>query len=65
MGFRRKIMICVAAVAGTGLGAASTAEAQVCHHLGRWVLVNGSYVCSGDYTSGQCVWTDDCRRNIE
>lgn len=65
MGFTRKVMIRAAALAGIGLATGSAVDAQVCQHLGRWTLVNGSYVCSGDYTSGQCVWSDDCRRNIE
>lgn len=65
MRFNRKIMICVAAFAGITLGKASTADAQVCRHIGMWTLVNGRYVCSGYYTSGQCLWYDDCRVSVE
>jgi hypothetical protein len=64
MGFRRKIRICAIALAGIGLGTASTAGAQRCQHIGMWSLVNGHYVCSGD-TSGQCLWYDDCRVNAD
>ena len=66
MTFNRKIMVRVAALAGIGLVAVSTADAQtVCRHVGQWKLVDGKYVCSGDYPSGPCVWYDDCRVNVE
>jgi hypothetical protein len=62
----RKITICVAALAGVGFGATRVANAQnVCRHIGQWTLIDGRYVCTGHYASGQCVWTDDCRVNVE
>lgn len=65
MGINRKIVIRAAALAGLGLGAVSAADAQVCQHIGRWTRTADGYVCSGHYATGDCVWTDDCRRNIE
>ena len=66
MRFDRKVILRVAALAGLGLGAAGVAHAQkVCRHIGNWTLVDGRYVCAGQYISGQCVWTDDCRVNVE
>ena len=60
--FGRKTMICVATLAAIGLGTASTADAQkACRHIGQWTRVYGRFVCSGDYTSGHCLWYDDCR----
>lgn len=66
MRLNRKIMICAAFV-GTALGTASALHAQktVCEHIGKWQLVDGRMVCAGDYPSGQCVWTDDCRVNVD
>jgi hypothetical protein len=61
MGVSRKIRICAAALAGLGLGMASTADAQRCQHIGRWTRTADGFVCSGDYTSGECLWYDDCR----
>jgi hypothetical protein len=62
MRFRRKIMICVAALSGTVLGAASTADAQnICRHIGKWTMLEGRYSCKGDHLDGHCIWTDDCR----
>lgn len=65
MNFSRTIMVCVAALAGVGLGAATAAEAQVCRHIGTWSLNDGHWVCSGDYVAGHCVWYDDCRVNVD
>lgn len=65
MRFTGKIMICVAALAGIGLAAASTAHAEVCKHIGMWTRTEDGYVCSGDYAVGQCVWYDDCRKYAE
>jgi hypothetical protein len=66
MGFKRKIMICAAALASVGLGPGSTADAQVgCRHIGMWTRTVDGFVCAGDYYGGQCVWTDDCRKNVE
>ncbi|HLM69752.1 MAG TPA: hypothetical protein VK358_19570 [Longimicrobium sp.] len=61
----RKIILGAATLVGIGLAAASTAEAQVCQHIGKWTRVGDGWVCSGDYTSGHCTWTDDCRVNAE
>jgi len=59
-------MMCIAMLAGVGLGTASTADAQkVCRHIGKWMLVESRYVCRGDHADGHCVWTDDCRMNVE
>lgn len=60
----RMTRICVAALAGLGFANATYAQ-KVCRHIGNWSLVDGRYVCSGYYTSGQCVWTDDCRVNAD
>lgn len=65
MRFKRKSMICAAALAGIGLVTASTAHAEACRHFGRWTLTDDGYVCSGDYDSPQCLWYDDCRVNVE
>lgn len=64
MRFRRKTTICMAALVGVGLGSATTADAA-CRHIGRWTLMEYGYVCQGFYTSGNCIWTDDCRVNAE
>jgi hypothetical protein len=65
MGFNRKIILPAATLVAIGLTAASTAEAQVCQHIGKWVRDGDGWACSGYYTSGHCVWTDDCRVNAE
>lgn len=65
MRFDRKTMVCVAALGGLALGTASVVHAQKkCEHYGRWTLVDGNYVCSGNYTSSHCIWYDDCRVNV-
>jgi hypothetical protein len=64
MRFGRKAMICAAALGG--LGTASVVYAQKrCEHYGQWKLVNGNYVCSGNYTSSHCIWYDDCRVYVD
>jgi hypothetical protein len=63
MRFKRTIMICAAAMAG--LSAVSTADAQRCQHIGRWTRTADGFVCSGYYTSGECLWYDDCRVNVD
>ena len=65
MKFRRKIMLGIAALAGIAAGTGTAYAQRVCEHVGRWNLVNGHYVCSGDYLTGQCIWTDDCRVNVD
>lgn len=65
MGFNRKIILRAATLAGIGLGAVSTADAQVCVHIGKWVRDGDTWVCSGYNTSGHCTWSDDCRVNAE
>jgi hypothetical protein len=61
----RKIMLYAVALAGIGLGPASTAEAQVCRHIGVWTRTDNGFVCAGEYLAGNCVWTDDCRKSVE
>lgn len=65
MRFNRKILSGVAALAGAGLVAVSTADAQKCQHIGQWSRTEDGYVCFGDYFSGHCVWYDDCRVYVE
>lgn len=65
MRFNRKVVACFVALAGIALAAASTAEAQLCQHIGNWSRIDGRWVCSGEYTSGLCVWYDDCRKSAE
>lgn len=65
MRLNRKIMICVAALAGLVTASAVHAQKKVCEHIGKWEVINGRIVCSGTYLSGDCVWTDDCRVNVE
>jgi hypothetical protein len=65
MRLNRKIMIRATALAAIGLGAVSTADAQVCRHIGRWTRTADGIRCLGDYVSGDCLWYDDCRKSVE
>lgn len=65
MRLNRKIMIRVAALAAIGLGGVSTADAQVCRHIGRLTRTADGIKCLGDYVAGDCAWYDDCRKNVE
>lgn len=65
MRFNRKIISCVAALAGAGLLAASNVYAQKCQHIGQWQRTEDGFRCYGDYFSGHCLWYDDCRMNVE
>lgn len=61
----RKTRIYVVALVGIGFGANIAHAQQVCQHIGRLTLVDGSYKCKGDYSVGDCLWTDDCRKSVE
>ena len=61
----RKTMIYVVALAGVVLGGSVAYTQTVCQHIGRVTLVSGSYKCLGDYSVGDCLWTDDCRKSVE
>jgi hypothetical protein len=65
MRIKRKFAICAAALAAIGLGPASVAHAQVCQHIGVWTRTEDGFKCAGYLFSGNCVWTDDCRKNVE
>ena len=55
--------LCAFAAIVTG---AVVAQAQVCSHKGRVMqTMEGAYVCSGEFLTSTCTWTDDCRKNVE
>jgi hypothetical protein len=65
MRFTRKHLFRAVALAAVGLGLTSAAEAQVCQHIGVWTRTDNGFVCAGERLSGNCVWTDDCRKSVE